>query len=299
MNLKCCFLLFATFLMADVAYSWSDDLTSECATPDPSWIWCDDFETDRSADYFEGSADRQSSVGINGSVASAFHFTQFAQSGGGIKIAFGRTPSSYLRPVDEGTSNYREIFWRMFVFVPVDWVGNGADKLSRATILTSENWSQAMIAHVWSGQDPGDNSDLLYIDPASGTDVTGNVRTTRYNDFANLRWLGATGSSFQVFSSANFGEWHCIEARARLNDSGLENGVFQLFINDNLEAERSGLNWVGNYAAYGINAVFFENYWNNGSPVNQTRYFDNLVISTQRIGCGVDVVRPMPPELVR
>ena len=35
-----------------------------------------------------------------------------------------------------------------------------------------------------------------------------------------------------------------------------------------------------------VDNVVLENYWNRGSPVTQTRYFDNLVISTARIGCG-------------
>jgi len=46
------------------------------------------------------------------------------------------------------------------------------------------------------------------------------------------------------------------------------------------------LNWVGNYSAYGINAVFIENYWNKGAPVVQERYLDNFVVSRARIGCG-------------
>jgi hypothetical protein len=32
--------------------------------------------------------------------------------------------------------------------------------------------------------------------------------------------------------------------------------------------------------------VFFENYWNSASPQNQERYFDDIVVSTQRIGCA-------------
>ena len=71
----------------------------------------------------------------------------------------------------------------------------------------------------------------------------------------------------------------------RLNDAGQSNGVFDLWINGTLEANRSGLNWVGAYSAFGINAVFFENYWNDGAPVEQTRYWDNIVVSTERIGC--------------
>jgi hypothetical protein len=30
--------------------------------------------------------------------------------------------------------------------------------------------------------------------------------------------------------------------------------------------------------------IMLENYWNSGSPVKQERYFDNFVISTNRIG---------------
>ncbi|MBT8405076.1 MAG: hypothetical protein KJP18_14530, partial [Gemmatimonadetes bacterium] len=81
------------------------------------------------------------------------------------------------------------------------------------------------------------------------------------------------------------GSWYCVEARVRLNDAGQTNGVFQLWIDDVLEAERTGLNWVGAYSAYGLNAVYLENYWNSGSPVAQERYLDNFVVSTQRIGC--------------
>jgi len=31
--------------------------------------------------------------------------------------------------------------------------------------------------------------------------------------------------------------------------------------------------------------VFFENYWNTGSPAAQERYLDDIVVSTRRIGC--------------
>jgi hypothetical protein len=71
----------------------------------------------------------------------------------------------------------------------------------------------------------------------------------------------------------------------RLNDPGQSNGVFDLRINDQLEAQRAGLNWVGSYSDYGMNAVFVENYWNDGSPVTQDRFIDNFVISTRPIGC--------------
>lgn len=206
-------------------------------------------------------------------------------SSGSLKLAFGRTPQPYFRPVDAGTANHREVYWRIYVRYPSGWQGGGADKLSRATsFVSADSWAQSMIAHVWSGGDAA-SWDYLFVDPASGTDSTGVIRTTTYNDFTNLRWLGARKGAAAVFAPAALGRWHCVEAHARLNSAGQADGLFESWVDGQPDALREGLNWVGNYTAYGINAVFIENYWNAGSPVSQERYLDNLVVSTQRIGC--------------
>lgn len=260
-----------------------------CETPDPAWIWCDDFEQNRLAQYFEyqsggGSFERASGVGVDGSFGMRVHFSAGQVSAGALHLAFGRTPQAYFDPVDAGTANYRDVYWRIYVRHQPGWTGGGGNKLSRATIFAaSDSWAQAMIAHVWSGSSSARN--FLVLDPASGTDTDGNLRTTTYNDFANLRWLGAQAGATPLFDDAHVGEWYCVEARARLNDPGQSNGVFQLWIDGQLDAERTGLNWVGGFDAYGINAVFFENYWNAGSPQDQERYFDDIVVSTAPIGC--------------
>jgi len=158
------------------------------------------------------------------------------------------------------------------------WTGSSA-KLSRATVFAGSNWSQAMIAHLWS------SGNYLLIDPASGVDDNGNVVTTKYNDFDNLHWLGNKRGVTPIFSPQNADRWFCIEAHVRLNDPGQSNGVQEFWIDGNLEARRTGLNFVDTYTDYGINAVFLENYWNAGSTKLQERYFDSFVISTRRIGC--------------
>jgi hypothetical protein len=264
-------------------------LHSECATPRPEWIWCDDFEEDRLHRYYEyddrnGGFVRAAGAGVGGSTGMRARWTRAGQKeAGNLKVAFGRTPHPRFRAVDDGTARYREIYWRMWVRKGDDWEGGGADKLSRATSMASAGYAQAMIAHVWSGR--GSRDAFLVIDPASGTDAGGRLRSTRYNDFSNLRWLGAVQGSTPVFSPAHRGRWQCVEARVRLNDPGSSNGSFTLWIDDRLDASRDGLNWVGRYDAYGINAVFFENYWNDGAPRPQERTIDNLVVSTARIGC--------------
>ena len=262
-------------------------LTNECSSPGSGWIWCDDFESNRLGSYFEhvnpGSFSRESGVGVNGSSGMQAHFTTGLVNAGNLKLAFGRTPDPYMNPVDNGTSDYRDVYWRVFLKHQPGWTGGGGDKLSRAMIFAGSDWSQAAIGHVWSG---GSGSNYLYLDPASGTDAAGNLQTTGYNDFANLRWLGSQTSSTPIFNSAHVGVWYCVEARMSLNDAGSSNGVFQLWIDGALEAQRTGLNWVGAYNSYGINAIFLENYWNAGSTQEQYRYFDNFVVSTAPIGCG-------------
>lgn len=266
-------------------------LENECANPHEAWIWCDDFEEDRLESYFEyvdrdGAFTRQPGVGVDGSYGMQVVFEQGAVDVGNLKLAVGAQPSTYFRPVDDGIENYTELYWRMYLRHQDGWVGGGAAKLSRATTILSPGWAQGILAHVFSMgcQDTGLDA-CLGLDPASGIGADGTVRSTRYNDWPNLRWLGAQAGTKPLFSSEHVGEWFCIEAYARLNDPGQSNGVFRLWINDELDAEGTGINWVGNYQGYGINNIFFENYWNDGSPTRQERYFDNIVVSTERIGC--------------
>ncbi|MBC7790643.1 MAG: hypothetical protein H7Z74_11905 [Anaerolineae bacterium] len=262
--------------------------STECAKPKSAWIWCDDFEIDRLDRYFEysradGRFARVQGGGVAGSFGMRAQFRKGETGAGYLHVAFGKTPQRYFRPVDAGTSTYRDIYWRVFVRYDSGWVGGGGFKLSRATsFVASSGWAQAMIAHVWSGKT---RINHLAIDPASGTDSAGVVRTKTYNDFARFRWLGSRSGVTPVFHPSHNGRWHCIEARARLNDRGAANGLVELWIDDQPEAQRRNLNFVGGMTEYGINAVFLENYWNGGAPRQQARYFDRFIVSTQRIGC--------------
>ena len=262
----------------------------ECDQARPEWIFCDDFETNRLARYFEysnpdSSFVRRDSVGVLGSAGMRVRFRKGQVDAGSLKLAFGRTPSAYMHPVDSGSTVYRDIYWRVYLRNDSAWTGGGGDKLSRAQVLTSPEWKQAMGAPVWSAKNLPD-ANYLVIDPYSGTDTDGTVVTTTYNDFPHLRWLGAARGVTPLFDQAHVGRWYCVEAHVHLNDPGQSNGTFELWIDDWLEARRTDLNWIGRFTAYGLNTVFFENYWNAGSPVTQRRYMDNIVVSTARIGCG-------------
>ena len=298
--------LYILFILITAAWEPASILATEpiCpggSNPDPHVIFCDDFETDKLSSYFEYDNDggdfvRVGGVGVDSSTAMRGIFKPGQPAAGGFKLAFGKTPDPYFKAVDAGTANYREIFWRIYVKNQSGWISSGNnEKFTRAIVFANSNWAEAAIGHLWSGSS-GSSVYHLLLDPASGTDTAGNLVTTQYNDFANLTWLGAVSGATPIFDSNHVGQWYCVEAHMKLNDAGQSNGVFEFWVNGNLDAQKTGMNWLGSYNSYGINAVFFENYANTPVPVQEERYFDNIAVSTQRIGCiSGDATPPSPP----
>lgn len=276
-----------------VAAARAEAACTDWQTRHPEWLWCDDFEIDRLKRYFEydirhGRFVRETGAGVGQSTGMRTEYLPGDPHGGSLHLAFGKTPSAYMTPVDAGTATYRDIYWRFDLRLQPGWIGGGADKLTRATILSTDRFAQAAIGHLWSGGPPGSDPERLYLDPASGTDELGALRTTTYNDFPRLRWLGAAGGRTPLFSPTNVGTWFCIEVHMKLNTGGADDGVFEYWINDQLEAQRTGINWIGTYSEYGINAVYLEHYWTSVPFTRiQQRYLDNFVVSTSRIGCAL------------
>jgi hypothetical protein len=261
-----------------------------CPSPLPSeWIFCEDFETigDTTDVFFEHEDNDGDFVVETGEAASgsrALHVRwQSGEVGAGyVNVGFGKNPmigggKPHYRP----TETFDEIYWRVRVKHQSGWPDVGPAKLTRATMMTSENWAQGMIAHLWSA---GDDVVLLG-DPAAC--ITGSsVNCTTYNDFANLDWLGQMPGTTPIFSSAESGKWKCVEGHVKLNTTGASDGVFEFWIDGQLQASRSDLDWRGSYTEHGLNFVSWENYWNDGASAELERWMDDMAIATVAIGCG-------------
>ncbi|MBK9108469.1 MAG: T9SS type A sorting domain-containing protein [Saprospiraceae bacterium] len=269
-----------------------------CLAAPPGTIWCDDFEINIPFDqkYFEynnngGDFVRLDQVGRDQSYGMRVKWQQGEVGAGSLSKSFGKTPDSYIgKNAARPGETFHEIYWRMDVKSQDGWVGGGPAKLSRAMCLANSNWAQGMMAHLWSG---GPNDDYLGMDPATGIGIDGKLKATKYNDFSNLRWLGFKYGNIPLYNSENSGNWYCIVGHVKLNTPGLKDGIFEFWINDTLQASSTNLDWHSSWNSdpnnLHINAIFFENYWNAGSPTEQERYFDNLVISTKPIPCACNV----------
>ncbi len=254
----------------------------------PAWIFCDDFESVEALvnnkRYFEHDSNDSEfvpieNVGFNNSRGMRVLWQAGETGAGNLKLAFGRNPSSYMDKGIRNTEDFREIYYRMYLKMQSGWQGNPF-KLSRASVISADDWSQAMIAHLWQG-----TTNELAIDPVSCVGQDNNVECVAYNDFDHMDYLGFKNGQTQLFAGGADNRWYCIEAHVKLNDAGQSNGIQEFWIDGQLEVSSDNLNFVGSYNDYGINTVFFENYWNGGSPAEQQRYFDNIVVSTQPIGC--------------
>lgn len=277
----------------------SSECPSNWATLHPTWIWCDDFETNKLSNYFDadGLMTRTAAIGYGASYAMRASWASAQVDAGSLKVAFGLVPAGggFTQPTGVSTTTkYTEVYYRVYLRSQSGWVaGSGKQsKFARVTAFSANNWSQAMISHLWSN-DTGGNNDYLRQDPVSCVSG-GTVLCSGYNDFANFTWLTATNGPLAVFASPNTGNWQCIEAHVKLNASGSSNGVAEFWVDGVQQASTTNLNFVGTYTAYGINALFIENYINGGSPQAQVRDFDNLVIATTRIGCNPAGVSLLP-----
>jgi len=283
--------VYASVLNAGFAHAAVESICPGGTQADNNVIFCESFEDPNyQSRYYDFDDD-------NGEFVSSTNEAKHGQSSlrakwqlneveaGAFQLHFGKHPlASNIQPA----ADYREIYWRFYTKYPAGFV-DYPNKLSRLTIMAGTGWQQAMIAHVWT---EATDKSYLYIDPVSGVknDV---LVTTKWNDFANFTWLGSKKSTAPVTK----GDWVCVESRVKLNDSGVANGAFELYINNQLTASKNNIDWVGAWSTYALNTLQFSNYWNGaGSPAdNQLRYLDAIVVSKARIGCIGDVV-PLAPQ---
>jgi Polysaccharide lyase len=96
------------------------------------------------------------------------------------------------------------------------------------------------------------------------------------------------------------GQWYCLEMRLKMNSAG--SGIVETWVDNVLKASYS--NATLNTQGTSWRAVMLSGYWNApGSHPAMSRWFDNIVVSRERIGClgsqpapGPSAVAPAPPS---
>jgi hypothetical protein len=266
-----------------------DGKFAHCPLPLPgSWVFCEDFETitdprDVVLDYQDGDGAfvLVDGIGASGSRAMEVSYRPGEEGAGWMVLSFGASPIAIDgRPSYAPEGSFQEVYWRLRVKTEPGWPSLGPGQLTRTVSFASNDWSEAVVAHLRSaGEDV--KVEAVPVTCVSGTDVA----CAGYDDQAGLESLGAMVGETPLFSEDLSGGWHCVEGHLLLNTPGEADGVLEFWIDDELQAGRSDLDLRGSWTDYAINALVVENLWPGGAPVPLRRWIDDVVVSTEPIGC--------------
>lgn len=254
---------FIIFLVIYVIINSSLIFSSECNNwelENPSWIWCDDFDIYTLEENYPTEKKITPSSGMSRSSQDSFSGNYSLQQ----IYSKGQIDAGWIAVTDREVTFPQEgsLFYRVYHKFAEDFEGS-PDKLSRMRYRDRTTWQTKFGIHVWQKKNFG----FLYLDTQMPS-----------------RWW--TDESDIIPSQNPYkGKWLCIEVEGKLNTPGQNNGYHRLWIDNNEVAFRENMAIRGSYI-YGFNEVMLDTYWNGGSNKdNNRRYYDNFVISTQRIGC--------------
>lgn len=128
---------------------------------------------------------------------------------------------------------------------------------------------------------------------------------------ASGQWVGfgqnASGYGPNNVFAIQLGRWYTYEVRRRLNDSGVDNGIFQMWVDGVLISDHRNVRyrtpWNGTYGSnftYGTNFMMISDYMGNGASRNESIFFDDVKLSTSYIGArDTSTTPPAPPTNLR
>jgi len=257
------------------------------------WVFCQDFETIADPrevvfDYQDGSGQDSGSfmlvdgIGASGSHSMEVSYEPGLEGAGSMVVSFGASPIVFDgRPSYAPDTSFEEVYWRLRVKMEPEWPSIGPGQLTRTVSFASDDWSEAVVAHLRSAGEKV-TMEALPVTCVSGTDVD----CAGYEDEASLNELGSLEGHTAIFSEVMAGQWHCVEGHLALNSPGAADGTLEFWIDEGLQASRSDLDLRGSWTEYAINALVIENLWPGGAPAPLRRWIDDVVISTEPIGCG-------------
>ncbi|MBN2289159.1 MAG: hypothetical protein JXQ83_07485 [Candidatus Glassbacteria bacterium] len=163
-------------------------------------------------------------------------------------------------------------------FQPRDGL-NFPPKMARMRCFPPGNWSGYYTVLFWIGGDDG------HISIERHTRVPMAHREWPPNHYAN----------FNFSDPVNLGRWVHFELRVSLGQ-GTRSDRVQAWADGLLVCDVANDDVAAGYELYRLNGMSWDCYWNGGSPVSQSRYYDDLVLSTEPVG---PLRTGLNPELVK
>ncbi len=253
-----------------------------------STVICEDFESPGQSEWSE-HRDNDFNVQTDAAFASQKSLRQryrLAQvSAGWLTWFMGDHPLGGVRS-DE---RFDEIYLRFYHRFQEDWPEAFPPKMARVrSHFVDGGWRFAWSEYTWIQQSqPGGT---VVSDPVSHV---AEPDGTQYLEREDRRWLGRKLTSLRF--ADRLGEFVAIEVRVKLNTPGQNDGLIEYWIDGRPDLRREGINLRGAYTGTTINTIMLDTYWNDGAPEEGLmRWYDNVVVATERIGCARFTVAKSP-----
>jgi len=116
-----------------------------------------------------------------------------------------------------------------------------------------------------------------------------------YPDMPCAQPVGQNYGEYTYFSpptQAPLDIWTCLETEVLLNTPGMHNGLHRAWLNGALAVEKLNMRWRDSAI---LNLSSFQLSFSGNSSTDTHIWIDNVVVSTQRIGCLSTAIPPSPP----
>lgn len=250
----------------------------------PSTVVCEDFENpDKSKwnDYKDESFRVEDDAALSGKKSIRQEYDQGQTGAGWLAWHFGDHPKSGFR----SDGRFEDIYFRFYHKFQADWPERFPPRFARV----GSRYVPGEMLYAWEEQL------LISGRLANGTPISMPHSALKAPDGSShlgqsgFRWLDKV--PLDVRFGERKGEWVMIETRVKLNTPGQNDGRITYWVNEDTVLDRSGVNLRGAYTATTINVATIEGNWNGGADRGDLkRWFDNVVISTEPVGCAVFTV---------
>lgn len=246
-------------------------------TEHPEWLFCDDFESGNLSKWIDVTGITVASgtgKKHNGTYGAQLFYPQGSDGAGWMW-------KKSLRP-DNGSSDTQYVRWWQRWEPGFEWNnGSGGDqKLFMLQALEPQSgWGQTASWKIYVhlvGQEQSSQGVLpneLYMDRfiwSGGSQWDG-------------QWMGMKQN--QTVYRYETDKWECTEIEVKHNTPGSSNGRVRVWLNDILAMDRNNIKLrdeAVSWNALQLNAW----YGDPGVPKNQYSWVDQVVVSTERIGCA-------------
>ncbi len=195
--------------------------------------------------------------------------------------------AAHYKFADNGQAEPTDLYYRYFLRIPTGFVNYGRGKLPGPAGLYASSGRNGVKP---TDANPGWSARMVFSPTYDGRDGSYTQlgfypyhRDQPGSDGEILMWDPQT-------AALKHGEWSCVEGHVSMNTPGVANGVLEGWVDEQLAFYQSDFKFRGTTdPATAVKSMWLDVYYGGdaNAPGSLSFEFDSLVLSSERIGCGL------------